>query len=89
MSPTEPDGIDWQRVLTIALDVACVGYLVWMLFPGLRLELQMFLRSAKDQRKARVEWERMTHQLAYETFEVRSAMEGDTDGLARRLDVAG
>ena len=89
MPDTEPAGFDWQKALTVVIDVACVGYLIWMLCPGLRVHILGQINQAREERRARAEWERISRQLAYETYEVRSAMEGGTDGLAARLDIAG
>jgi hypothetical protein len=82
-SPTDgpPEGIDWRQIFAVALDVACVGYLLWTFSPTVRLTVTSLVTRARAEMRARQQAEHDRAWMNWTLHEIRALPE--TDKVAR------
>jgi hypothetical protein len=85
--PPNEDLNEWFDILERVLGLICVGFLVWTMFPGLRVEVSGAISNYRQTFKTRREWERMRNEMAWETWLVEQSLDGEGP-LADRLQIA-
>ena len=83
----EPASVDWLEIAERVLGVAMTIYCLWVLCPGLPSRTHTEWQRIRSTWNARRLREHEMNRMAWEVYLVRTLMEGDSGGLAGRLEL--